>query len=102
MSEGPNLSPVHRELLAASAISDEVVAERSYFTGTTKAALGRLGFGRSQQSAPALVIPQWNVLGEPVGYLSRPDEPANRPERRALRRRRQELMPTPPPRSQLT
>ena len=39
------------------------------------AGLERLGFGKSQRNAPALVIPVWNVHGERATYQARPDTP---------------------------
>jgi hypothetical protein len=70
-----HLADHHRALLTASAISEDVAGERHYFTVNTKADLARMGFGRAQQLAPGLVIPLWNVAGEPAGYQLRPDEP---------------------------
>lgn len=69
------LSDHHRALLGRSGISDEVATERGYFSVHTKAAMGELGFGASQRRAPALIIPIWNVYGEPCGYQARPDDP---------------------------
>jgi hypothetical protein len=69
------LSESHRQLLEASGISADVSAARGYRTLTSRAELGRLGFGRSQQRTPALLIPIWNVNGEIGSYQIRPDEP---------------------------
>jgi hypothetical protein len=69
------LLPQHQAVLDASGISEEVAGKRSYFSATTKVALSSLGFGRSQLSVPALVIPLFDVTGECFGYQARPDEP---------------------------
>ena len=69
------LSPEHRALLEASAISDEIADARGYFTATTAAELGRLGFDSYQRIAPALVLPVWGVDGQIVNYQARPDRP---------------------------
>jgi Protein of unknown function (DUF3631)/Domain of unknown function (DUF3854) len=70
------LAEHHQALLVASAISPEVAEARGYFTAQgSKAELGRLGFGVAQRIIPALVIPQWNVLGECTHHMIRPDEP---------------------------
>lgn len=69
------LSPEHAGLLRASAISGEVVGARGYFTATSGAELGRIGFDTYQRIAPALVLPSWGVDGEIVNYQARPDRP---------------------------
>src|SRR4051812_44526388 len=57
-ASGPTLLlPQHRDLLAASAIADDVVNERGYRSVTTKARLTDLGFTRPQARVPALLIP---------------------------------------------
>jgi Domain of unknown function (DUF3854) len=67
---------MRRELLEASAISDDVARERGYFSVQPKRDLELLGFGRSQQIVPTLVIPIHGVIeGEPPWYVHRPDEP---------------------------
>lgn len=65
----------HQALLDASGITEEVAGKRSYFSATTRVALSSIGFGRSQLSVPALVIPLHDVTGECFGYQARPDEP---------------------------
>jgi hypothetical protein len=67
----------HRELLVeARAISPEVVAERGYFSVSAKRDLEQLGFGRSQQIVPTLVVPICGVVqGEEPWYVHRPDQP---------------------------
>ena len=71
------LLPRHHALLEVeSAIAPDVIAERGYFSATTKAQLGELGFGRSLQRVPSLVIPVHGVVkGEPPWYMHRPDSP---------------------------
>ena len=73
----PYLSPDHNKLIADSAISGEVAAERGYFTATTAAALGRLGFAPYQRIAPALVVPIHSVDAKEgiCNYQARPDQP---------------------------
>src|SRR5215217_9157741 len=73
MSRG--LAEQHRQLLEASAVSDEVAAERGYWTATRKAELETLGFKRAQCSVPALVIPIRDADGAIVNYQIRPDQP---------------------------
>ena len=69
------LSDEHLALLRASAISDEIIDERGYFTADRKAELRDLGFADFQRSVPALVIPLWGAAGQFAGYQSRPDRP---------------------------
>jgi hypothetical protein len=69
------LSDAHRQLIQASAVSDEVAHARGYRTVTIRADLERLGFSRAQQNVPALLIPIWSVAGEIVLYQVRPDQP---------------------------
>ena len=70
------LSPHHKAMLGEeSGISPEVIAERGYFTATTKAELKQLGFSDAQRNVPALVIPIWGIKGEIVSYQLRPDTP---------------------------
>lgn len=65
----------HQQMLNDSAISPEVAEARGYRTIQTAAELGRLGFAKTQQNTPALLIPIWGVHGEIVSYHIRPDEP---------------------------
>lgn len=74
-SAAPALAQHHLELLMASAISSEVIAERGYFTATKRTQLADLGFPRAQQIVPALVIPIRDSLGEIVTYQIRADQP---------------------------
>ena len=76
MSSGGRLSSVHRRMLfEESGIGAHVAVKRGYRTVTSKSELERLGFGRSQRSVPALLMPIYSPAGEIVLYQSRPDEP---------------------------
>ena len=69
------LSEAHREALRASAIADDVIDERGYFTVERRSDLKDLGFGPALQHAPTLAIPIHGVVpGEPPWYIHRPDE----------------------------
>ncbi|MCY4088273.1 MAG: hypothetical protein OXG37_15650 [Actinomycetia bacterium] len=72
---GVDLLPQHARLLEESGIDPAVARERGYRSGTTKAELERLGFGRSRRGVPALVVPVWDVWGEISTYQARPDTP---------------------------
>src|SRR5215207_8984930 len=61
-------------LFEESGIGARAAVKRGYRTVTSKAALERLGFGRSQRNVPALLIPIYGPTGEIVLYQSRPDE----------------------------
>jgi hypothetical protein len=76
------LLPQHRKLIEDSAIRHNVAIARGYRSITRRAELERLGFARSQQNVPALLIPIWGVTGEVVNYQSRPDEPRIREGKR--------------------
>ena len=52
-----------------------MAAERDYHSASTKADLARLGFGRAQQLAPALVIPICSVRSATESYQLHPDTP---------------------------
>ncbi len=65
----------HWQFLRARAVADEVARERGYRSASKKSELERLGFGRSQQLVPALVIPIWSVRGAVESYQLRPDKP---------------------------
>ena len=70
------LLPEHLAMLReASGLSDEVIAERGYWSATKFVEVRRLGFSERQRNVPALVIPLWNVDGEMAGYQLRPDKP---------------------------
>jgi hypothetical protein len=74
-SETPVLLPQHEKLIRESAISPEVARARGYRSVTKKAELESLGFSRKQCLVPALLIPIWDVRGEPATYQARPDSP---------------------------
>lgn len=79
----PALPALEERLLAhhldslrnGSALDDEVIAERGYFSASTAAEIRRLGFSQSQAIVPALVIPLHDVNGEITSYSLRPDKP---------------------------
>src|SRR5215212_5401923 len=64
-----------QEITQESAIAPAVACERGYYLETTKRGLERLGFKRSQQRAPALVIPRFSPCGEPIPPQIKPDNP---------------------------
>jgi len=68
------LLPQHRELIEASAISEEVAKARGYFSVTEPKELNGM-FGPSQRLAPGLVIPVLDAYGERVFFQLRPDNP---------------------------
>jgi hypothetical protein len=74
----PMLSPAHeRMLVQESGIAPEIVQQRGYRTVTVQAELRRLGFGLTQSSTPALLIPLYGPTGDIAGYQARPDQPRN-------------------------
>jgi hypothetical protein len=64
-----------REVTEESAIDPAVALERGYHLEKTKRGLERLGFKRSQQRAPAIVIPRFSPSGEPISPQIKPDKP---------------------------
>jgi hypothetical protein len=64
-----------REVIEESAIDPAVAWERGYYLEKTKRGLARLGFTRSQQRAPALVIPRFSPSGESIPAQIKPDNP---------------------------
>src|SRR5215216_1134324 len=64
-----------REVIEESAIDPAVASERGYYLEKTKRGLEQLGFKRSQQRAPALVIPRFNPSGEAIPPQIKPDNP---------------------------
>jgi hypothetical protein len=74
-SDTPTLLPQHARLIGASGISDAVAKARGYRSVTSKAELGRLGFGEAQRIVPALLVPIFDVRGEVALYQIRPDQP---------------------------
>ena len=73
--EGALLSAHHSEMLRASAIAENVIAARGYWTATRVSELERLGYRRNTVGAPALVIPVLGPDGGLAGYQVRPDVP---------------------------
>ena len=74
-ASGLALLEQHRKFLRARAVVDEIAAERGYQSAILRADLEKLGFGRTQQLVPALVIPIWSVRGAVDSYQLRPDKP---------------------------
>src|SRR5215204_805482 len=64
-----------REVTEESAIDPAVALERGYYLEETKRGLGRLGFTRSQQRVPAIVIPRFSPSGERIPPQIKPDNP---------------------------
>src|SRR5215204_626862 len=64
-----------REITEESAIAPAVALERGYNLEKTKRGLGRLGFTRSQQRVPAIVIPRFSPSGERIPPQIKPDNP---------------------------
>src|SRR3712207_4812367 len=64
-----------REVTEESAIDPAVALERGYYLEKTKRGLERLGFKRSQQRTPAIVIPRFSPSGEPIPPQIKPDNP---------------------------
>jgi hypothetical protein len=76
----PRLDPRHLAELKASGISDDVIAERGYFTVRTRATAQTLGFSKSQagvigHDAAALAIPIKGVRGDVRVYQMKPNRP---------------------------
>jgi hypothetical protein len=73
---GARLFDQHAQLLAASAISAEVAAEREYVSVGEKTMLVRYGFSKSavaKLTVPGLLVPRWTVDGVRDGCQYRPD-----------------------------
>src|SRR5215217_7058387 len=64
-----------REVTEGSAIDPAVALERGYYLEKTKRGLERLGFKRSQQRAPAIVIPRFSPCGDKIPPQIKPDNP---------------------------
>lgn len=75
MSANFDLLERHQKFLRDRAITDDVAPERGYQSATRMADLAKLGFGRTQQLVPALVIPICSVRGAVESYQLRPDNP---------------------------
>jgi|GEM_PF-4640681 len=73
VSSGELSAGHHKMLTTESAISDEAIQARGYFTQHDKHALELLGFTKAQALPPALVIPLYRFNGEQSGYVIRPD-----------------------------
>jgi hypothetical protein len=70
------LSPAHLKILReGSAIADEVIRTRGYWTATDPAELRDLGFGPQQQRVPSLVLPVLRPDGRTALHQIRPDAP---------------------------
>jgi Domain of unknown function (DUF3854) len=65
----------HRQFLCSRAVAESVAVERGYQSASNRADLEKLGFGRTQQLIPALVLPIWSVRGAVESYQLRPDTP---------------------------
>lgn len=52
-----------------------MILERGYRSLLGKAELEKLGFTRTQQRTPGILIPLWGVDGKEAGYQYRPDSP---------------------------
>jgi DNA-binding transcriptional ArsR family regulator len=66
----------HLRLLEASAIHQDLIRERGYFSASASKTLQQLGFSKSQQQRiPALVVPICGVTGDVVFHQVRPDQP---------------------------
>ena len=66
----------HAKTLAESAINEAVAKERGYYSIDQKRDLETIGFGRTQQIVPTLVIPIHGVVaGEAPWFIHRPDTP---------------------------
>src|SRR5271163_3986461 len=75
MNANSTLLQQNWNFLRARAVGDDVAIERGYLSAARKSDLERLGFGRTQQLVPALVIPVWSVRGHVEAYQLRPDKP---------------------------
>src|SRR5215218_8992877 len=64
-----------QEIIRDSAIDPAVALERGYYLEKKKRGLERLGFKRSQQRVPALVIPRINPSGDPIPPQIKLDNP---------------------------
>jgi P4 family phage/plasmid primase-like protien len=77
VEESPLLEQ-HQRLLDASAINPGIARRRGYFSVANAGALRGLGFSRTQERTPTLLIPLWNVHGLVVCHQARPDYPRER------------------------
>jgi hypothetical protein len=72
---GARLFDQHAKLLADSAVSPEVAAERGYVSVDTMKRLEEIGFAKSQRRVPGLLIPLHATDGEVRLHQYRPDTP---------------------------
>ena len=80
------LSEAHFRMLAEeSGISLEIIKEREYRTVTDRGLLASLGFARSQQQTPTLLIPLYSVAGNIGNVQSRPNLPRNSKEGKRIK-----------------
>lgn len=76
MSDLNRLAPNHLAMLRVeSAITDEVIRARGYWTARDAAELRTLGFAPQQCRLPALVLPIWTLDGNDGLCMIRPDAP---------------------------
>ena len=78
-----DLLPHHAALIAASAISLDIVGVRGY-RSIGRAEARELGFTPAQ-SSPGLLVPLWDVWGESAGCQLRPDEPRLDPDGKPIK-----------------
>jgi len=72
----PELLSNHlRHLQEDSGLSLEVIRERGYRSLLGRSELEKLGFAKTQQRTPGILIPLWGVDGKQAGYQYRPDNP---------------------------
>lgn len=88
----------HQQLLRASAIADDVIAERGYQSisrptagdGSSRDRLKRLGipaWARDEDARfPGLLIPLWRATGEQIAWQYRPDRPPKDPKTGRIRK----------------
>jgi hypothetical protein len=74
-NEIPELLQSHLDHLLKSGISIEVIKERGYKSVMGKGELDNLGFAKSQQRVPGILIPLYAPDGSLSGYQYRPDSP---------------------------
>src|ERR671912_387897 len=58
-----------------SGIAPDVIAERGYWSATTKPELAALGFSPMQRRVPPLVLPKSSTAGVNGAHEIRPDSP---------------------------
>lgn len=75
MNERTLLVEQHLAFLHDRGVSPDVAAARGYRSAVKKSELADLGFGRTQQLVPSLVIPVFSVRGSIESYQLRPDHP---------------------------